>query len=284
VLAFVLLGCLCIPPPFAASLKVVPEDRHVPDVALPPLPALPAPAPVPIPAPSKPEVKVPDAVKSVPAPSPPPLPIRPDKVADVVSKKATDVVSKVGGGSPSGAGRVEGGRDSAGTATSSSTEAMQPQAAPVRKSLGAGSDRSSGRPPGVGTPGDDAPSVREAVAAPLRRWIARVWPAIALGPIGEALARQLASLEKAVSDPMSALARSLSLLPGNPGVGDILGASARSPEPNASRSAPFSSFTPHGEGMSLLATMITVLAALVGVVALARLTVGEDLFSSRWLH
>jgi hypothetical protein len=83
---------------------------------------------------------------------------------------------------------------------------------------------------------------------------------------------------------MAGVARALSLLTGDAAVSDAPGFSRRSATPNASRPAPFSGFAPHGGGMSLLAAMIAVLAALIGVVALARLTVGEDLFSSRWLH
>lgn len=36
--------------------------------------------------------------------------------------------------------------------------------------------------------------------------------------------------------------------------------------------------------MSLLVTILTVFGALIGGVALARLAVGEEFFSMRWLH
>jgi hypothetical protein len=52
----------------------------------------------------------------------------------------------------------------------------------------------------------------------------------------------------------------------------------------SSRPEPYSAFTPNGGGMSLFVTILTVLAAMIGVVALARLTVGDEFFSMRWLH
>jgi hypothetical protein len=70
---------------------------------------------------------------------------------------------------------------------------------------------------------------------------------------------------------------------GAAGAGGVLGLSARSQGPNASRPEPLAALPPSG-GMSLLVTILTVLAGLVGVVALARLTVGEDFFSLRWLR
>jgi hypothetical protein len=123
------------------------------------------------------------------------------------------------------------------------------------------------------------------VAAPLRRWVIYVWPAIALGPVGEALAAPLAmpleSLAIVASRSMAGVAASLSLQAEGTGAS---GAPAQAAKADASRPAPFSSFTRHGIGMSLFLTMVTVLAALIGVVALARLIAGEDLFASRWLH
>jgi hypothetical protein len=84
--------------------------------------------------------------------------------------------------------------------------------------------------------------------------------------------------------PIGGVAGALSLLPGGAGASDAPPHSGQAAKPNSSRPGLFSSFTSNGDGMSLLVKMITVLAALVGVVALARLTVGEDFFSTRWLH
>jgi hypothetical protein len=124
------------------------------------------------------------------------------------------------------------------------------------------------------------------VGAPLRRLLAYVWPAIALGPIGEALAMplglHLARLDNLASVPLAGLARSLSVSPEGIGSSAASKPAPSSPGPNVSHPNPFP--TPNGGGMNLFTTLVTVLAALIGVVALARLTVGEDLFSTRWLH
>jgi hypothetical protein len=125
--------------------------------------------------------------------------------------------------------------------------------------------------------------------APLRRWIAYVWPAIALGPVGEALAlplsMQLASFKGAISPLTSSLAVSVSVLTGGSAVSGAPERTAPAPAgPKPSHSAPSGHLAPHEGGMSLFLTVMTVMATLIGVVALARLTVGEDLFSRRWLH
>jgi hypothetical protein len=126
-----------------------------------------------------------------------------------------------------------------------------------------------------------------AVGAPLRRLLAYVWPAIALGPLGEALViplgLQLMSLDSPTLDRLTSLARSLSLLPETVGSSPNPNPAPQPPRPDVSHPTPFS-LPPASGGMTLLATLVTVLAALIGVVALARLTVGEDLFSTRWMH
>ncbi len=163
-------------------------------------------------------------------------------------------------------------------------EATPPEAAPLGGESDVSPDRPGGQGAGRAIAGAREPSVRPGVAAPLRHLVAYVWPAIALGQGGEALMMQLARLEGATLLSMPGVARLLSLLTGNPAASGAPELPRRSATPDASRSTPFGSLVSHGGGMSVLATMITVLAALVGVVALARLTVGEDLFSSRWLH
>jgi hypothetical protein len=121
----------------------------------------------------------------------------------------------------------------------------------------------------------------------VRRLLAYVWPAIALGPLGEALViplgLQLMSLDSPVLDRLASLARSLSLLPETIGSGSNLIPAPQPTRPGVSHHTPFS-LAPDSGGMTLLATLATVVAALIGVVALARLTVGEDLFSTRWMH
>jgi hypothetical protein len=118
------------------------------------------------------------------------------------------------------------------------------------------------------------------MAAPLRELLAHVWPAIALGPIGSALVAQLVGVERGFP-PLGYDLRPPSM--------PTTASSSGDPRPSSpvahtapSNTAPF--FSAHGGGMGLLATVVAILASLVGVVALARLTVGEDFFSTRWLH
>ncbi|HEX5929524.1 MAG TPA: hypothetical protein VFY48_09030 [Solirubrobacterales bacterium] len=128
-----------------------------------------------------------------------------------------------------------------------------------------------------------ARSLRPAVRAPLRELLAHVWPAIALGPIGRTLIAQLAGLDQ--GSPVSRAGAAAS--PFSISYSARAGSPSSFPAPSAPDAAPPSGtpfFSPHGGGMSLLVTLITVLASLVGLVALARLTVGEDFFSTRWLR
>jgi hypothetical protein len=121
---------------------------------------------------------------------------------------------------------------------------------------------------------------------PLR--IIYVWPAFALAPLAEALAMppslQLSSLSEAISPLMAGLTAPVAVLRESAAGSDAPDSSAQAPDTGVSRPAPSAYFAPHEGGMSLLVTVITVIAALAGVVALARLAVGEDLFSRRWLH
>lgn len=138
--------------------------------------------------------------------------------------------------------------------------------------------------PGTRSSGSEANPIRAAVAAPLRELLAYVWPAIALGPFGDALVTQLVTqllgLERESLPPGYALGPSLSSAT-TPAGGDPR-PSAPAAQTGPSDAAPF--YAAHGGGMSVLAIVVAILASLVGVVALARLTVGEDLFSTRWLH
>jgi hypothetical protein len=138
-------------------------------------------------------------------------------------------------------------------------------------------DPNAASDPGVGRPG----SIRAAMPAPLEEWLAHIWPAIALGPFGSALRTEVAALAPALlagSLPGSVRLSSLGGAPTGPGP-EPSAPAARAAQPDPT---PF--FSPHGGGMNFLVAVITVLASLVGLVALARLTVGEDFFSLRWLR
>lgn len=276
ILGAALLGsAIGAPSAFPAPLVEVPD---VPGAApsVPSLPQAPQPQVPPLPqvspAPSQPQVEVPDRAAPAPLPSVP-------------------LASARSGGAPSpsspGAGSTDGGSGSTGTVTSAGTAATPGETASGHGRSVPDLGPSGGHGAGTATHERGAVSIRAAVAAPLRRWIAYVWPAIALGPAADALAMslvpRLAGLESVATRSLAALAASLSLSEAS-GASGAPAESAQAPEPNPPRAAPFHDFTPQGGGMSLFVTMITVLAALIGVVALARLTVGEDLFSTRWLH
>jgi outer membrane biosynthesis protein TonB len=281
-----LVGFACGAPAAAAAAPL----GEPPRVEVPQPPVLPAPVPTPpkvqipsspkVEVPAPPKVEVPDVPKPVSPPPPPASPQRSGKVTDVASSGG-DAVSAAAGE----AGLVG---DSSGSLTKTARDAPHLETTPGRESAGAGSARTNGaaRPPGA--PGHLAPSIRRAVTAPLRRLAAYVWPAIALGPIGEAFAipltTRLERLERSVSLPMLGLAPPLSSLSGNVEVGSAPERIAPAPGPSSSPPFPLNALAPDGGGMSLLVTMATALAVLIGVVALARLTVGEDLFSTRWLH
>jgi hypothetical protein len=96
---------------------------------------------------------------------------------------------------------------------------------------------------------------------------------------------QLARLEGATLPPVPGVASLPSRPTGSAGASAVPALSEQAAKPDASLPAPFSLFAPGGGGMSLFVTLITVLAALIGLVALARLTLGEDLFSpAHWLR
>ncbi len=175
-------------------------------------------------------------------------------------------------------------------ATAGSVTTVPRGGAPAPEVVGARSDPAPPSVAGISSdsgatkPSDPrARSIRPAVAAPLRELLAYVWPAVALGPIGRALATRLVELERALS-LQSAAARPPVLPSSNgPVPSDVPRPSPTSTaQPADPDAAPL--FSPHGGGMSLLVTLITVMASLVGLVALARLTVGEDFFSTRWLR
>jgi len=135
---------------------------------------------------------------------------------------------------------------------------------------------------GAGSRGSVPGSIRAAMPAPLEEWLAHLWPAVSLGPIGNALTTQAAAvLAPSLLLASLAVAGQPSLAPNSapPGAGPTAARTAQTASPD---SHPF--FSPNSGGMSFLVTVITVLAALCGLVALARLTVGEDFFSTRWLR
>lgn len=125
----------------------------------------------------------------------------------------------------------------------------------------------------------DGGSIGPAETAPLMRWRAYVWPAVALR-IRDALAPLLASLDglaaARLSDLFGLSSPSPSIASDSAGNGlpaersGQLGEDLRSPVAALSK-----------EGMSLLAALLIGLLVALGGVALARLVVGEELFEAR---
>ncbi len=124
----------------------------------------------------------------------------------------------------------------------------------------------------------DRSSIGPAETAPRRHWRAYVWPAIALRA-GNALAPLLARLDELAGLRVPVVFGLLapSAIPGS--AGDDL-SSQRSGLLGQDLQSPLAAALPEEE-MGLLATLLIGLLAAVGLVALARLVVGEELFEAR---
>lgn len=154
-------------------------------------------------------------------------------------------------------------------------EATRQVAASDRNEAPAGSDSPSGSGPRATT----EIRVARSVVAAVPRWLAYVWPAIALGRTGKILAAVLAGGEGATSFPIPAVAQSLFRPRGITGTNDASAISGQSATPKSPLGAPSVDPVPGG-GMNLFLTMVTLLLALIALIALARLVIGEEFFSS----
>lgn len=183
-----------------------------------------------------------------------------------------------------GSGSLERAPDAEVAATSAEARSAGAASGPAQG--GAGPGRSTRSDPRTGSSGSAPGSIRAAVPAPLEEWLAHLWPAVALSPLGSlgsAVATQVAGLDPA------RLLRSLAgtVLPSSsPPNGAPAGSGPEPVAPSAPAASPGFDpfFSPHSGGMGFLVGAITVLAALAGLVSFARLLVGEDFFSLRWLR
>jgi hypothetical protein len=239
-------------------------------------PALPSTPPPPTPSAPVATPTVPPPVDQVPTPQPPShlTPTPSDGTAEPSDRSAE--LPSVDGTTPT-AKELAGG----GVVTS---PGAPPRAAPsARGEVGAGSNGPGGssRPapiPAVGI----APSV-EAIVLP--HWLAYVWPAIALGRTGKVLAVLLATWRGATSFPMSEAVSSLFRSIGDVEGHGVAAITERSSPPTSRSVAHPTAPAPIDAGMSLLLTVVTSLLALMALVALARLVVGDEFFSFlRWPH
>jgi hypothetical protein len=232
---------MATPVPDAGSVTETPINA-LPDLPVPvEVPGVPkAPSPVPLP----PASKLP----------PPSTPTSPAPATDAVEEAVHDL----GGGA--GKRGIETPAEAEGPGVSPGPDARSEPGGRARRTVGR--------------------SIDPAETAPLRRWRAYVWPAIALR-IGDALAPLLTRLDRLAAVRVPDVFGLLfpSAVPASAGNdlpskrSGLLGQDLQSP--------PVASLTE--KGMSLLAALLIGLLMAVGLVALARLAVGEELFETgRW--
>jgi hypothetical protein len=207
-------------------------------------------------------IETPDVPK-VPAPAPPPSAVEPPPPALPPSaSSAADVVRNVGGGAEETAQGV----------------APAPSEAEGLGALPGSGDEADARTVGDGSGQRSADQVER--ASPLR-WRAYVWPAIALR-VEDAVMPLLARLDGLV-DVQAPDVLGLSFSPAavsGPVEIDRFSGGAGPPSQDRQSSSP--GFALSEEKLSLLATLLIGLLAVVGLVSLARLVVGEELFEPRY--
>lgn len=265
-----------VDPVGAAAPEIRAPTPSLPSVTPPPQPAVPTPPPrAPGEVPSTPQVP---AIKA-PSPKAPGTAPNSSRPVPVPAHSSGSATPRSGSGvdPPSVNDLVSGTKGSSG----GPTEAADREAPSVRSRGSAGSDDGNGSGGhGVLRAGVGAGSVDPAQAAPLRVLFAYVWPAIALGPVGELLGMLPARGEVALSLPVSDIPRRL--LSGLTGVSEearVAGLSARSvssdPPPGDSRGLPI----PSGSEISFLVAII----ACTALMALLAFTIRREFRSMhRW--
>jgi hypothetical protein len=265
---------LAAPP---ASANLLGEAASTVDTVTSSLPKVTVPSdpPVSVPAPTPPpvQIQVPTPPKvSVPK-LPPPPPVKPPSVNSPSAAAPTS--------SQSGGGVAGGAKEVVDSVANDPTEAGA-EAGALPGALDKGSDASGLASPGHGEAHATSPATRARPIdsrreAPVRRWIAYVWPAVALGPVGDLVAGLRATLGSATLPRISA--------PNFLGLVSGLTASTVTSDPRHS-SAPDSSLAntpaislPGGEDFPLLRLLVSFLA-FIGLLAVAmRLELGA---SYRW--
>jgi hypothetical protein len=273
-------------------------ESVVPPVAAPSTPSLPS-----APSATPPQAPVPSVPKApVDVPTVPQAPVDTSPAPQVPPVKAPGGTRKAPGGTrtpplslplPSGGStkpsdpgidlasvdeKADGITQSAGTPTGASAAGARQTATSARN--GVGNDPSR---PGATRPGIEAGHVESAKIAPLRRLLAYVWPAIALGSAGELLAtlqtRWGVAALLAMSD-ISAVPRLLSGLTRASGTGGVAGVSEHSGTSNPSPANYIDTWVLDNSGISILVFLISCAA----LVALLAFTVRRELRSSvtRW--
>jgi hypothetical protein len=264
-----LTGALMLPILFAsapsASANLLKEAASTVDTITSSLPkAVPSsdpPVSVPLPTPPPVQIQVPTPPKvTVPNPSPPPA-VRPPSASSPSAGAPT---------SSQPSGDVAGGvREVVDSVASEPTE-VGAEAGALPGAIGKGSGDSSTASPGRGgalatSPVAGARQIESLREAPVRRWIAYVWPAVALGPVGDLITGLQAALAGAALPRIST--------PPIPGLvsGLTAGVVTSDPSPSAASDlspadAPAISL-PGAEDFPLLRLLVSVLAfmGLLGV-------------------
>jgi hypothetical protein len=269
----------------SASATLLEDAAGAAKAVVPPATGTSAPS-LPSAAPSTPQAPVPTApqvpVKVPIAPQPPPVSVTTptsSHLAPAPSGGSTGV-SNPGVDLPSVDKITSGAKELAGAATSTSTEGARQATASARSGTGKGSTGPGG--PGATRPGTGARSVESAKVAPLRRLLAYVWPAIALGPAGKLLATLQARWEAATSLLALNAIRFLSGLMGITGAGGTAGLSKHSPITNLSPPADSTDLSlPGGGGISLVIFIISSAALMGWLIFSVRRELGS---MYRWPH
>jgi hypothetical protein len=257
-----------VPPAAGTSAPLLPSAAP-PQTPVPTAPQVPIKVPT---APQAPPVKVPAVKGPETTPAPSHLVPAPSDGSANASSPGVDLssVDRIASGA----------KKTAGTATSTSMEGVQQAGASARSGAGKGGSTSPGGP-GETRPGIGARSVESAKVAPLRRLLAYVWPAIALGPAGKLLAALQARWEAATSLSVPNATRLLSGLTGITGVGGAAGLSKRSAISSPSPADSTDISLPGGGGMSLVIFIVSSAALMGWLIFSVRRELGS---MYRWPH
>jgi hypothetical protein len=214
-----------------------------------PGPSLPRPAPPPPPAPpvKPPTVEAPETRPSSPRPVPAP--------ASGSTKAST---STPGVDLPSAYDPTRGAKEPAGLAPGTSTKAAQQTPASARGGAGKGLDG-----PGAARPRSGAGAVESAKPASPGRFLARIWPAMALGPVEKLFAALQAPWEAATSLPISDVPSFLSGLAEVTGASHAVGPAERSRSSNPPQDST-GIWVPDGAQISVF-VLVVVCAALMAL-------------------
>jgi hypothetical protein len=173
------------------------------------VPQVTPPAPPPAPAPPSPPSSTAPSTPPVAAPAAPQVPAKLPTGAAPTSSPSSNPAPPVASSatkasSPVADGLADGGATETSKEAETSKQAATTASGTSKEAASAVSSTSQEKAKRVAAPGAP-PSIRAARAAPLRRWLAYVWPAIALGGDGAALAKTVGALPLRVAGVVRSL-------------------------------------------------------------------------------